>query len=88
LAPTDRFTRRLQQFRRAHPQLHSRLDRVIRDLESDPFQPRLALHPLRGRLAGLHAVTVTRAYRIVLNLDTATRRITLINIGAHDEVYR
>jgi mRNA-degrading endonuclease YafQ of YafQ-DinJ toxin-antitoxin module len=68
--------------------LLTRLDRVLRDLEIDPFQPRLALHPLHGHLAGLHAVSVTHAYRIVLSLDTAARRITLLNIGTHDEVYR
>jgi mRNA-degrading endonuclease YafQ of YafQ-DinJ toxin-antitoxin module len=88
LEPTDRFSRRLERFGRTHPQLRSRLDRVLRDLETDPFLPRLSLHTLHGPLVGLHAVRVTRAYRIVLSLDTTARRITLLNIGTHDEVYR
>ena len=88
LVSTSHFDRRIARFRRAHPELLQRLARVLRDLEADPFQPHLRLHPLKGELAGLHAVSVTYAYRITLTLRIARREIVLLDIGTHDEVYR
>ena len=88
LVRTSYFDRRLARFRRAHPELRNRLARVFRELESNPFDPRLHLHALAGDLEGLHAVSLTYAYRITLILKVAEREIELINIGTHDEVYR
>jgi addiction module RelE/StbE family toxin len=88
LVTTSRFDRRSRQFVRAHPDLKARLARVLRDLESDPFQANLHLHPLHGELEGLHAVRVTHSYRIVLTLQISPGRITLLDIGSHNEVYR
>jgi addiction module RelE/StbE family toxin len=85
---TRRFTRNAARFERAHPNLAPRLARVLHDLESDPFQPHLRLHRLRGQLADTHAVSVTHEYRIDLILRVTEREITLLDIGSHDEVYR
>ena len=88
LVATSHFERRLARFRRAHPELRERLARVLRDLEADPFQPRLRLHPLKGELAGLHAVSITYTYRLTLTLRVMEQEIILLDIGSHDEVYR
>jgi mRNA-degrading endonuclease YafQ of YafQ-DinJ toxin-antitoxin module len=87
LVATSHFERRLARFRRAHPELRQRLAQVLRDLESDPFQPHLRLLPLKGRLAGLHAVRLTYAYRLTLTLKLAEHEIILLDVGSHDEVY-
>lgn len=60
--------------------------RVLRDLEVDPYQPRLHLHPLSGRMKGISAVNVTHSYRITLILAVSLQQITLLKIGSHDEV--
>ena len=39
-------------------------------------------------LEGLHAVSVTHAYRITLTLRVTKKEIVLLDIGSHDEVYR
>lgn len=49
--------------------------------------PQLGLHALTGELAGLHAIRLTYAYRIIVSLDLAEQEITLVSIGSHDEVY-
>lgn len=64
-----------------------RLARVIRDLEVDPYQPRLKLHALHGQFAGQHAVSLTYDYRVRLLLLISEREIELLDIGTHDEVY-
>ena len=69
------------------PNLH-RLGQVFRDLESDPFQQRLRLHPLQGDLAGLYAVSVTYAYRLTLTVRVEASEVVLLDSGTHDERYR
>lgn len=88
LVATAYFERRLRRFRRMHPELGERLTRLFRDLQDDPSQPQLRLHPLQGDLAGLHAVSLTQAYRILLRFRIQEHEIILIDIGSHDEVYR
>ncbi len=88
LVRTSYFDRRLERFLRAHPELRKRIAQLFRDLESDPYRPRLRLHALSGELQGLHAVRLTYAHRITIVIRLAEREIDLINIGSHDEVYR
>lgn len=88
LVTTRHFDRRVSKFTQAHPEVKKHLARVLRDLESDPFQSRLRLHALKGELEGLHAVSVTHAYRITLTLRVTKKEIVLLDIGTHDEVYR
>jgi addiction module RelE/StbE family toxin len=84
---TARFTRAAKKFAQAHPDLRPRLAQILRDLESDPLQPHLRLHPLKGKLQGLHAVSVTYSYRITLTLKVTKKEIILLDVGSHDEVY-
>lgn len=85
---TSPFERNFRKFSRAHPELKTRLARVINDLEQDPRTPRLQLHALGGRFQGIHAVSVTYEYRITLTLRITEREVILLDIGGHDEVYR
>jgi len=61
---------------------------VLRDLESDPFQPPLKFHHPTGKLKGVQAVSITPGYRITLAVMVVEREIILLDIGSHDEVYR
>jgi mRNA-degrading endonuclease YafQ of YafQ-DinJ toxin-antitoxin module len=88
LVSTAHFDRRVLKFTRAHPKLKKPLAKVLRNLESNPFQPSLRLHPLSGELEGLHAASVSYAYRITLTLRVTKKEIVLLDIGSHDEVYR
>ena len=82
------FLRQARRFLRRHPDLRDRFALLIEALRQDPFQPHLRLHPLSGELAGLHAVSLTYAYRVTLRLLVPERTIILLDIGSHDEVYR
>lgn len=88
LLTTNRFDRRIAKFKDAHPELRKPLARTLRDLESDPFQPRLRLHQLKGQLEGLHAVSVTHAYRLTIMLRVERKEIVMLDVGSHDEAYR
>lgn len=84
----EQFLRQARKFFHKHPDLKPRFAKLINDLQSDPFQPSLALHPLSGKLAGCHAVRLTYSYRVTLTLLLTENEIILLDIGSHDEVYR
>ncbi len=85
---TAAFTRAAEAFVQRHPERRTRLAAILRDLENNPFQPRLKYHPLSGRLKGFQAVRVTYDYRIILRIEVADQEIILLDIGSHEEAYR
>ena len=87
LATTAFFDRRARKFLNKHPDLRPRFAATLEQLAEDPFQPKLHLHPLAGKLQGLQAVSLTYAYRIALTLQITEQEILLIDLGSHDEVY-
>jgi mRNA-degrading endonuclease YafQ of YafQ-DinJ toxin-antitoxin module len=82
------FLRTARKFFKKHPDLKPHFADVLRDLQADPFQPHLELHPLSGKLEGCHAVSLTYRFRITLALLVTDEEIMLLDIGSHDEVYR
>lgn len=88
LVSTHAFERLARKFLRLHPELAGLLDDTLALLETDPFAPRLRLHPLGGRHRGKHAVRLTYEARIVLVLQLVEHKVVLLDIGGHDSVYR
>lgn len=84
----QQFLRQARRFFKKHPDLKPRFAEVITELQLDPFQPALKLHPLGGKLSGCHAISLTYSYRITLTLLVTDLEIILLDIGSHDEVYR
>ena len=76
-----------RRFLKRHPDLLEHYVMTLAVLERDPFHPSLRLHALVGRLAGLHAVSITLQYRITLELELREGEILLVNVGSHGEVY-
>ncbi|MEA2525147.1 MAG: hypothetical protein QOF73_2374 [Thermomicrobiales bacterium] len=83
---SPRFVRKAGRILRKHPDLRNDFEGAVEALRQDPFQPSLRLHPLQGHLQGLHAARLSYEFRVVLVLRIKERRVTLINIGSHDEV--
>jgi len=74
-----------KRFLKRHPDLLNRYHRTLALLEQDPFQPALRLHPLKGRLSGLNAVSINLQYRITLELEIREKEIILVSVGSHGE---
>lgn len=88
LITTQHFERRARKFLRKHPDLRPVLRDTLDQLNRDPFVPRLKLHALSGALAGVQAVSLTHSYRITLIPKITEQEIVLLDLGAHDEIYR
>jgi len=61
--------------------------KTLQLLEANPFHPSLHLHPLQGKLAKLHSVSINLSYRITLELLVQDKEIIPVNVGDHDAVY-
>jgi len=85
---TKRYERRAARFLRRHPDLRQSYRKTLLLLEADPHHPSLRLHALRGRLQGLHSVSINLSYRITLEVLIDGQRLIPIDIGSHDVVYR
>jgi mRNA-degrading endonuclease YafQ of YafQ-DinJ toxin-antitoxin module len=84
---TERYQKIEAQFLRRHPELLRQYGKTLHLLEANPHQPSLRLHPLKGRLAGLHSAPINLSYRIALELLIEDERIIPVNVGDHDAVY-
>ena len=84
---TQRYQRVEKHFLKRHPELCRPYRKTLQLLELNPFHASLRLHPLKGRLAGLHSVSINLSYRITLELLIQDQQIILVNVGDHDTVY-
>ena len=81
------YIRRAKSFVGKHPEIINQYEKTLRMLELNPFHPSLRLHRLKGKLSGLHSVSINISYRITLELIIQEKSIVLINVGTHREVY-
>lgn len=84
---TERYNRRAARFIKRHPELRKQYLKTLQLLEANPFHPSLRLHRLRGRLSGLHSVSINLSYRITLELLIEDGRIIPVNVGDHESAY-
>jgi mRNA-degrading endonuclease YafQ of YafQ-DinJ toxin-antitoxin module len=85
---TSQYNRRASRFLKRHPELESVYTKTLRLIEANPHHPSLRLHALKGKLTGLHSVSINMSYRITLEMIITEREVILINVGDHDELYR
>lgn len=85
---TETFLATARKFFRRHPELEPEFADLLTQLQENPAAPRLRLHPLKGEHQGKRAVSLTYSFRVVLTLEVKGKRIILLDIGNHDEVYR
>lgn len=84
---TEQYNRRAARFLRPHPDAIGQYAKTLDLLQVNPHHPSLRLHALKGKLAGLHSVSINLSYRITLELLITDAEIVPLNVGDHDEVY-
>ncbi|MES2943050.1 MAG: plasmid stabilization protein [Pseudomonadota bacterium] len=84
---TEQYNRRAARPLKRHPDLRQQYLKTLQVLEVNPAHPSLRLHPLRGKLDGLHSVSLNLPYRITLELLIKDGQIIPVNVGDHDAVY-
>ena len=85
---TERYNRRAARFLRRHPDMREVYRKTLLLLAANPHHPSLRLHALRGRLQGLHSVSINLSYRITLEVLIEGQTLIPIDIGSNDLVIR
>lgn len=78
---TEQYEKRALRFLKRHPELEKQYLKTLQLMEANPLHPSLRLHPLAGRLSGLHSVSINLSYRITLEFLIQDQEIIPINIG-------
>ncbi len=85
------FRRAFKKQTRNNPKLKTQIFQVLEQLATDPFQPSLKTHKLKGSLEGLWACWVEYDSRIIFLFEGDPEGgedvILLVDIGSHNEVY-
>ena len=84
---TEQYNRRAARFLKRHPDLRQQYLKTLQVLAANPDHPSLRLHPLCGKLDGLHSVSIKLSYRITLELLIQDGQIIPVNVGDHDAMY-
>ena len=85
---TEGYNKRAPKWLGKHAALRDQYLKTLQLMELNINHPSLRLHKLSGRLNGLSSVSINVSYRITLELIIQDKDIIMINIGAHDEVYK
>ncbi len=81
------YRKKEKAFLTKHSDLRERYFKTLLLLEQNPRHRSLRLHPLQGRLAGLHSVLISLQYRITVELEIREQEIVFVDVGTHGEVY-
>ncbi|MGH8729360.1 MAG: type II toxin-antitoxin system RelE/ParE family toxin [Burkholderiales bacterium] len=83
----ESYNRRAAKFLKRHPESRHQYRKTLELLSLNPQHPSLRLHAMKGRLEGLHSVSINLSYRITIELLIRNKEIILINVGGHETVY-
>lgn len=89
LLRSSAFVRSARKIVKKRPDLASNIQDTLNALCTDPFQPQLKTHKLKGELKDSYACSAGYDLRIIFKLVQYEQKqaILLESIGSHDEVY-
>lgn len=85
---TESYNKRAARWLRRHPDLRGQYAKTLELMELNIHHPSLRLLKLSGRLSGLSSVSINMSYRITIEVIISDADIILVDVGAHEDVYR
>ncbi len=87
LVETKFYMKKFKKFLKKHPDMIKKYEKTVFLLENNPFHPSLRLHKLQGEKKEFYSVSLDIQYRIILDFIIIDKKIFLIDIGTHDDIY-
>ncbi len=87
LVKNDDYSRKERKFFKKRPHLTDKYGEVLEKLKTNPFDPSLKTHKLKGEFSEFYACSLTYEYRIICIFLIQDEMIVLADINSHDEVY-
>lgn len=85
---TESYNKRAAKWLRRHPDLRGQYAKTLELMELNIHHPSLRLHKLSDRLSGLSSASINMSYRITIELIILDADIILVDVGAHEDLYR
>ncbi len=84
----EKFKRIYKNWSKKHPNIVESFRNKMELFANNPFHPSLRTHSLSGILKGLWSLWISYEYRLIFKfVDREKKKVLLIDIGTHDEVY-
>ncbi len=84
----EKFKRLFKKLNQKHPDLKEQFRSKMELFVIDPFHPSLKTYSLSGTLKGSWAIRINFEQRLIFRfMDKEKKKILLIDLGTHDEVY-
>lgn len=84
----EKFKRLFKKWNQKHPDLKEQFKSKMELFMIDPFDPSLKTHSLSGTLKSSWAIRINYEQRLIFRfVDKEKKKILLIDIGTHKEVY-
>ena len=87
LVKDENYQRKERKFFKKHVHLVDKYAEVLTKLKTNPFDPSLKTHKLKGELNEFYSCSLTYDYRIICVFLIQDETIVLVDIGSYDEVY-
>ncbi len=87
LIKDESYHRKEHKFFKKHPHLLDKYAEVLAKLKSNPFDPSLKIHKLKGELSEFYSCSLTYDYRIICIFLMKDEMIVLVDIGSHGDIY-
>jgi len=84
---TKKYEKISKKFFKKHSNLFEKYTKTLRLLKTNPYHPSLRLHKLQGKYKEFYSVSLDMEYRILIDFIVIDKKIYLLDIGSHDEVY-
>jgi mRNA-degrading endonuclease YafQ of YafQ-DinJ toxin-antitoxin module len=83
LSASKKYQKQSKKIIKQNPHLRLKITKILHLMSEDPTHPSLRLHKLSGKETW--SVSVTMSVRIIIGIRR--RKIYLLEIGKHDDVY-
>jgi len=83
----ENYQRKERKFFKHHPDLVDKYAEVLGKLKTNPSDPSLKTHKLKGSLNEFYSCSLNYDYRIICLFLIKDDSIVLVDIGSHDDVY-
>ena len=77
-----------KQYRKLSIKNRKKVKATIRAFQKNPLNSTLRNHPLKGNHYGERAISVTGDTRIIFIKEDNYKRVTLLRVGTHAQVYK
>ena len=84
---TEAYEKKAREFFKVHKDLIKRYEKLLTLLRENPQHPSLRLHKLKGDLKEFYSLSISKKFRIIVRFIIEEKKIIMIDIGIHDDVY-